>query len=231
MRRKKFFKRIKVLFNYTRSSQRFLISLCIGAVVYFLIKPQGVHSLTHLMIGWDSFSFSMLLMSWITIFITDAAETIPQAKKQDQKRPVVFILSLASIFIGFLAVFLLLSAKYESKTETSITVTVAIIGMLFSWLLFHTIFTLRYAHLYYYDNPDTPKVEIGGLRFPGEKRPDFLDFAYYSFVIGMTFQVSDVDITTSRMRHLTLLHSIISFFYNTIIVALTINVILSLKGA
>lgn len=224
-------KRIKIIFNYTRSTPRFLISMVIGLLVYLIIRPSAVSNLTHLMIGWDAFSLCMLLMSWITFFITDAGETIPQAKKQDQKRPVIFILSLASIFIGFLAVFLLLATKYETKTETNITVTVAIIGMIFSWFLFHTIFTLRYAHLYYYDNPDTPKVEIGGLKFPEENRPDFLDFAYYSFVIGMTFQVSDVDITSSQMRHLTLMHSILSFFYNTIIVALTINVIVSLKGA
>lgn len=221
---------IKQKLGNTSSRKRFVFSLLTGVIIFLLIKPAGAGSLTHLMIGWDAFCFCMLFLSWSVIFITDPRDTIKRAKTQEPNSFAIFILSIVSIFIGLLAVFLLLSTRYETKTETNITVTAAIIGMIFSWLLFHTIFTLRYAHLYYYDNPDTPDVEIGGLRFPGEKYPDFIDFAYYSFVIGMTFQVSDVDITMSRMRHLTLAHSILSFFYNTIIVALTINVIAGLRS-
>lgn len=231
MKKKNLFKQVKASFNYTRSTPRFLISICIGVIVYILFKPEKLNELTHFMIGWDAFCLSMLIMSWTTFFITSVGKTIPQAKKQDQKKFVIFLLSLASIFVGFLAVILMLSAKFESKGIMNITVSAAIIGMIFSWLLFHTIFTFRYAHLYYFDNPDTTTMEIGGLKFPGEKRPDFLDFAYLSFGIGMTFQVSDIDITNARMRHLALAHSILSFFYNTIIFALTINIIINMNSA
>jgi uncharacterized membrane protein len=97
--------------------------------------------------------------------------------------------------------------------------------MVFSWFLIHTIFTLRYAHIYYGDHPSTPEKYHGGLSFPDDATPEYIDFAYFSFVLGMTFQVSDVDITSKRFRKLALWHSLLSFGFNTIMIALTINVI------
>ena len=99
-----------------------------------------------------------------------------------------------------------------------------------SWCLTHTIFTIRYAHLYYaQDDPDAPDDAPGeGLDFPDEKNPDFLDFAYFSFVIGMTFQVSDVQITARPIRRIALLHGLVSFLFNTVVLALSINLASSL---
>jgi uncharacterized membrane protein len=93
-----------------------------------------------------------------------------------------------------------------------------------------TVFSLRYAHKFYGDHPDEGRDEIaGGLDFPGkDQRPDYLDFAYFSFVIGMTFQVSDVQITSRDFRSLVLLHGVLSFAFNTVILALTINTLSSL---
>jgi uncharacterized membrane protein len=92
---------------------------------------------------------------------------------------------------------------------------------------------LRYAHFYYCDmdgNDEGKVLKPGGLEFPGDDEPDYLDFAYFSFVIGMTFQVSDVQITSKRIRRLSLMHAILSFAFNTIIVALSINIISGLIG-
>jgi uncharacterized membrane protein len=97
--------------------------------------------------------------------------------------------------------------------------------MLFSWILIHTIFTLRYAHIYYGDDENKPDIHAGGLIFPGGNRPEYMDFAYFSFVLGMTFQVSDVQITTARLRKLALVHGLLSFGFNTIMIALTINLV------
>ena len=98
-----------------------------------------------------------------------------------------------------------------------------------SWSLLHTVFGLRYAHAFYGDS-DQPgeSLHAGGLVFPGQRKPDYFDFAYYSFVVGMTCQVSDVQITSYRMRRLTLLHSVLAFGFNTIILALLINTVSSL---
>jgi uncharacterized membrane protein len=104
----------------------------------------------------------------------------------------------------------------------------AIGSVIVSWWMLHTVFTMSYAHLYYTSTPDPDDAEtevIGGLQFPDEKKPDYLDFVYFSFVVGMTFQVSDVEISSRSIRRLVLLHGLISFAFNTAIVALSINVV------
>ena len=100
---------------------------------------------------------------------------------------------------------------------------IAIAGMLFSWFLIHTTFALRYAHIYYGHHETKPNTHAGGLEFPEDEQPDYLDFAYFSFVLGMTFQVSDVQITSKRFRKMAMFHGLISFGFNTIMIALTIN--------
>ncbi len=90
-------------------------------------------------------------------------------------------------------------------------------------MLVHTIFTLRYAHIYY--GTDDEQNRVGGLEFPDEENPDYLDFAYFSFIIGMTSQVSDVSIHSKRLRRLGLLHGLIAFFFNVTIIALSINTV------
>jgi len=88
---------------------------------------------------------------------------------------------------------------------------------------------MHYAHEYYQDDLSTPVIDdIGGLEFPKETRPDYWDFLYYSFVVGMTSQVSDVQITSRAMRRLTLIHGVLSFFFNTAILAMSINIIAGL---
>ena len=88
-----------------------------------------------------------------------------------------------------------------------------------------TTFTLRYAHMFYGNNEQKPDTHAGGLEFPNDDEPDYLDFAYFSFNVGMTFQVSDVQVTSKRIRKMVLLHSLISFLFATIMIALTINLI------
>ena len=102
------------------------------------------------------------------------------------------------------------------------------IGVALSWFLLHTTFTLHYAHLFYGDAEEAT-ASARGLIFPGESQPDYLDFAYFSFVIGMTFQVSDINITSRKIRRMALLHGTISFFFNTIIVALTVSILAGFK--
>lgn len=100
-------------------------------------------------------------------------------------------------------------------------VAVGAVAVLAAWLLVHTLFTLRYAHVFYGSGSGQP---AGGLQFPGnEPEPDYLDFAYFAFVIGMTAQTADVAVTSRRMRRLALLHGLVAFGFNTAVVALAIN--------
>lgn len=150
------------------------------------------------------------------------------AKEEDSSGIFIFFLVLMAAFISLFAIiFLLRSLPDESRKGLNIHILLSIASIFCSWTLIHTLFSFRYAHKYY-DNFDRSNndCEFGeGLDFPNEKNPDFLDFVYFSFIIGMTFQVSDVEITSRDIRRLALLHSVLSFIYNTVIVALSINII------
>jgi len=102
-------------------------------------------------------------------------------------------------------------------------------GMLFSWLMVHSVYAFHYAHMYYDNDENDPVKDAYGLEFPRDTKPNYIDFAYFSFVIGCTFQVSDVEISSPRIRRVVLFHGLLSFGLNTFVVALTINLIAGLS--
>ncbi len=144
---------------------------------------------------------------------------------QDENRVVIFSIVLISKLAGLIPVIILIINKAENSNESEFKIPIAVAGMLLSWLLIHTTFTLRHAHIFYENHEEKSDTHSGGLEFPKEDEPEYLNFAYFSFNIGMTFQVSDVKITTKHLRKLVLLHSLISFIFATIMIALTINLI------
>lgn len=204
--------------------QKLFICLLLGVIAY-VITPSGVESLIRLMIGWVTFSLSMVVFGWITFFKTTAKQIRAQAKVQDENRVVIFIIILIATLAAMTAVILLIITKTEHSSNSQFKIPIAVTGMLLSWLLIHTTFTLRYAHIFYGNHEEKPDTHAGGLEFPKDDKPDYLDFAYFSFNVGMTFQVSDVEVSSKRLRKLVLLHSLISFFFATIMIALTINLI------
>jgi uncharacterized membrane protein len=218
------------LLEKINSFQKLLICLTIAVAVYFIISIKDIGALSHLMIGWDTFSLCMIVMSWITFFITNPKQIHKQSKIQDLSRSIIFIIVLISTLASFLAVLLLIISKKEGEEKAFWHLPIAIAGMLFSWILIHTIFTLRYADIFYSDHKTQPNTHAGGLEFPGNSKPEYLDFAYFSFVLGMTFQVSDVQITSKRLRILAMFHGLLSFGFNTIMIALTINLIAGYGG-
>ncbi|MEO6134584.1 MAG: DUF1345 domain-containing protein [Ginsengibacter sp.] len=212
-------------FEKINSYVKLLISLSIGVIVYFLFTIKEMNPLTHFMLGWNTFSLCMIVLSLITFSITKAQQIRTQAKKQDPNRSVIFAIIIVATLASFLAVLLLILSKKDSPQHSAWETPVAIAGMLLSWFLIHTIFTLRYAHIYYSNHQTKSNTHAGGLEFPDDEKPEYFDFAYFSFVLGMTFQVSDVQITSKRLRKLALLHGLLSFIFNTIMIALTINLI------
>ena len=213
-------------FERLHAIHKIIICVILAIVVYLVTEIKSISTLTHLMIGWNTFSLCMIIMIWITFKITTPDEIRRQAALQDTSRVVIFVIVLISAFASFFAVLLLVISKKE-ETE-AFDIPVAITGMFFSWFLVHTIFAMRYAHIYYGDHETEPAIHAGGLIFPDDDKPGYLDFAYFSFVLGMTFQVSDIQVTSKRLRRLALLHGILSFGFNTVIVAMTINVIAGL---
>jgi uncharacterized membrane protein len=213
------------LFERINSLQKLIICIVIAVIVFFISEIKEIDSLSHLMIGWDTFSLCMIVSSCITFGITDSKQIRAQAKIQDPSRSLIFIIVLIATLASFLAVLLLIVSKKQGNDGFEYKIPIAIAGMVLSWVLIHIIFTLRYAHIYYGDHPTKKNTHAAGLDFPGDDNPEYLDFAYFSFVLGMTFQVSDVQITSKKFRRLALLHGLLSFGFNTVMIALTINLI------
>ncbi len=152
------------------------------------------------------------------------------AKRQDEGRLVILSLVTAAACVSIFAIgFLLKDAKSGSSAIVLLHIVLSVVTILGSWLLVHTIFALHYAHGYYQDDRKSLEADKAeGLDFPDDIEPDYWDFLYFSFVIGMTSQVSDVQIESRSMRRLALMHGVLSFFFNTTIVAMTINIIAGL---
>ncbi len=207
---------------------KLIISIIASAIVFF-ISRYSASGIISFMLTWIAFAFSNLFCSWVIILSYHPIEVKGIAKEEDSSSIFIFFLVLMAAFISLFAIiFLLRSLPDESKKGLNIHILLSIASIFCSWTLIHTLFSFRYAHKYYdnFDRSDIDNDEGGeGLDFPNEKNPDFLDFVYFSFIIGMTFQVSDVEITSRDIRRLALLHSFLSFIYNTVIVALSINII------
>lgn len=212
--------------NNFRAIHKLLFSIGLSLIVFLLFLLTGFEVLTGLMIGWDAFSLCLIALGWLTFFVTDAKELCRQAQKQDESRHTIFLIVLSSVCISLIGILIVLKNTDESLIRKKLHIIFSMLGVALSWFLLHTTLTLHYAHLYYEHTFSEQHQHKGGINFPEEiDEPDYLDFAYFSFVIGMTFQVSDVQVTSQGMRRLVLLHGLISFIFNTIIVALTINTI------
>ncbi|MGC4037540.1 MAG: DUF1345 domain-containing protein [Chitinophagaceae bacterium] len=207
-----------------------LIAISIAAAVYFIFPVGNHNDFSRIMLAWDVFSFLLLGLYWFIFYTTIPLHIRKLAAKEDTSRVIIFVITLICTTASMLAVILLLTTKHETSAIKVVHLSVAIIGMTLSWSLVHTIFAVRYAHMYYMDHETKANTHAGGLEFPDEDKPDFVDFAYFSFVLGMTFQVSDVSITSRKIRRMVLWHSLISFGYNAVIIALTINVVAGLGG-
>jgi uncharacterized membrane protein len=207
---------------------RLFIALIVAFVIFMITKDK-VTSIVSFMYTWIAFAVCYLIFSWQIIIACHPKDMKIVVKKADWGGYFVFLFVLLSAFIGLFAIFFLLkSIPDQSKGMLNLHILLAIVSVFCSWTLIHTLFTLKYAHEYYEassqdDSNDDTYGE--GLSFPEEKEPDYIDFAYFSFVIGMTFQVSDVQITSKHIRRVSLVHAFISFIYNTVIVALSINIV------
>ena len=197
------------------------------ALLVALLTSGRLRLPAQVVISWDAFTFCVLTLAWIRMATAEALKCVRSAKLQDSSRTLIFLFVVASACISLFAVaYLLGSAKGLGKEALAGHVLLALVTVVGSWLLIHTMFALRYAHTFYGDHED-PEVKsyAGGLEFPGEKTPDYLDFAYFAFVIGMTCQVSDVQITDRGIRLQVLLHGLLSFAFNAVILALSINIV------
>lgn len=209
--------------------QRLSVSILLVAVTILLLKHSGFSGLLITVCSWCVFALSFIITSWVILFTRTLSEIKKYAKKEDGSRVFVILITILTSFAALIAVLLLVIDKNRAASEEWITIPACIFAVIFSWVMVHTIMTFHYANLYYDDDEKKKKEQREGLTFPEEAAPDYLDFAYFSFVVGMTFQVSDVEVTDKKMRKIVLAHGLISFALNTFVVALTINFIAGLN--
>jgi uncharacterized membrane protein len=222
---------IVLWFNSFRAVHKLLFSLGLGLLTFLVLLWYHFQLLTGIMIGWDTFSLCLITLSWLTFVSTDSKQICLQASKQDESRYAIFLIVIASVCISLVAILFVLKNNDKDLVNKSLHTIFSMLGVALSWFLLHTTLTLRYAHLYYVQSLSKEHANKGGLDFPAKHiEPDYLDFAYFAFVIGMTFQVSDVEVSSTNIRRVVLLHSLISFIFNTIIVALTISILANLNN-
>lgn len=208
--------------------RKLFFCLLLGILVFVLMSIFKFDLFNKIILSWDTFCLTMIVLSAILFFTTSEDELVQVVERQDEDLKVIFSLVLVSVGVSLFGAIIILFNKQSEDTNKVLQTLISISPVFLSWFQLHTIFAIRYAHLYNDHNRSHAGSE--GLDFPDNKKPDYMDFAYFSFVIGMTFQVSDVTINSRILRRFVLLHSIISFGYNTLIIALTINTISSLNS-
>lgn len=217
------------MLNHFDARPRLLTFIGTSVLTYFLLSKRLLLP-TRLILAWDVGAICFLILAFVTLDSATPQKMRRSAQHQDYSRFTILTLVVAAACASLLAIgFMLKGTKDISPLILTLHVVLAVLTVVTSWLLTHTMFALYYAHLYYRDDHagDT-STNAEGLDFPGDKEPDYWDFLYFSYVIGMTCQVSDVATTSRSMRRLALIHGVLTFFFNTVILALSINIIAGL---
>jgi uncharacterized membrane protein len=220
---------------HVRHHGRFYLAAIAGVAVWLaataLSRPWPLPSLA----GGDAFFLIYLALMTRFALRTTPDDLRRRASVEDEGMPLIVALALAAIVFSLLSIFSLLNRGNSTLDPAELALVIASVPL--GWLMLHTIAAFHYAHRFYAATDDdeppptgtTPRErDTGGLNFPGEGDPGAWDFLYFSFVIGMTAQVSDVVVERSDLRRLVLFHGIASFFYNTVLLALAVNVAVTL---
>jgi uncharacterized membrane protein len=203
-----------------------MFAAAFGAAAAAIAAFFGPWQLT-VLIGWDVAAIVMLVTVWGSVVRFSAAQTSAFATSEDNTRAGTQLTLLGAAVVSLLGVAAaFLKGNRSSAVLDAFLEGIGIFTIACSWALVHTVFALRYAHLYYRSEP------AGGIDFKmGTVAPDYRDFAYTAFTVGMTFQVSDTDITTQEMRRAVLRHALLSFLFGAVILATTVNVIAGLLNS
>lgn len=201
----------------------FFIALIFGVVVASLLAwLTSWKWSTILLASWNGSISLYLLHVWKLMRSADHSQMQQQAKKQDESKWVIMLIVLLAITMSLVAILVQLSQLPSGHYEKSGHVALALLTIISAWLFMHTVFALHYAHDFYMAL--SRNEENGGLDFPGTEHPTYPDFLYFSYIIGTSAQTADVSITNKHMRLLNLFHAVLSFGFNTTILAICINV-------
>jgi uncharacterized membrane protein len=198
---------------------RLVLSLA-AAFSAFLWHPAQDLTI-RLLTAWDAGLLSFLALVWLMMIGADAERTRIRAQGQEVDHRSVFLLV---VFACFASLFVIGAVLIKHKDTFSPEVALAIVAIICSWVLVHTMFTLHYAAFYYRKQPDSDEC-AEGLSFSDDNPPTYLDFVYFTFTLAMTSQTSDTALTASAMRRLSLGHTIISFYFYSVVLAMTVSIV------
>jgi uncharacterized membrane protein len=175
-----------------------------------------------ILVGWDVAVVIYLAWTWSAVMGLDPGVTAQRAKREDPSTPVAdFVILGAGTAVLAAVGFALAKAGQATGGTKAYLVTLGVLSVVLSWTVVHTVFALRYARAYYSD-------PVGGIEFNEEEPPNYVDFGYYSFTVGMTFQVADTNITSKAIRRATLHHALLSYLFGAVLLGLVINVVSAL---
>jgi uncharacterized membrane protein len=203
------------------ASARIALSAAVGVIAgivaaFFMLAQAAA------LVGWDVAAATFLVGVWLAIGNLDPDGTHRRAIRLDPSRGLTDVLVITAGVAILTAVALALARAGAAHGGTkAYLLVVGLVSVVFSWLSVHTVYTLKYARLYYGD-------VVGGIEFNEKDGPDYVDFAYLAFTIGMTFQVSDTNLTTKPIRRTALRHALISYLFGAVIIAIVINIVASL---
>jgi len=202
-------------------ARRRLLASVIAGVLLFALLPDSLRVVTRLLMAWDLTAALYLTFGFVMIARSTVDTCHRRAALYDESDWVIVMIVVGSAAASFAAIFaeLAIIKSMHAAPWASVFVTVATVVL--SWTFTHTVFALHYANTYY--RPGAPD-KSGGLKFPGDRPPDYHDFLYYAFVIGCAAQTGDVSTVSRAMRRVSLIHGVVAFVFNTAILALSINV-------
>jgi uncharacterized membrane protein len=204
---------------------RFYSAVLCGALAFAAAHMAGLS--TPVLAGGDAFYAIFLILGLVMIAGETPEGLAKRARGEDEGIVIVFLITIGTMGFFCLAVFEALAKKHGADTSV---LAMAGGGALLGWFVLQTVMAFHYADLHYFDDPETHDDDTRDLDFPGCVLPGPWDFLYFSFVVGMTCQVSDVQVKTTAMRKAVLAHGVAAFFFNTVFIAMAVNAAVSLAG-
>ncbi|BBU61378.1 membrane protein [Methylosinus sp. C49] len=220
-------RRRPLLWRIARARARLLFCL-LGGVAVGLLLPASWREVTRALVGWDVFVTLYLLLAAEMMARSTPSSMRRRAQLQDEGRLVILVMTIATACASIGAIVAELGpVKNLEGFSKHAHISLAVLTVVLSWLFVHLTFALHYAHEYYLERgaaPDRPAEQRGGLIFPGAQQPGYMDFLYFAYVIGVASQTADVSTASTTMRAAALVQGVLAFFFNTAILALTVNI-------
>jgi uncharacterized membrane protein len=204
-----------------KAQPRLFTAACTGVLLWLLLPP-GWRRSTHLLVAWDCSTSLYLLLATAMMAGSNIERIRHRAGRQDEGQFVILGLTTVTALVSLVGIMAELAAAKTLKGQAEWHhIALAGLTVLLSWTFTHTMFAIHYAHEYYGGTEDKATQ---GLEFPRDVSPDYWDFVYYSFVIGTACATADVNVTSKIMRRITTVHCVVAFFFNTTVLALTVNI-------